>query len=128
VVSSINSAAKDANAASRELIDVVKSAIGASASSRKDGDFQPHELMDHIAKTDKMISEYEDKIEKKRTQKRELQLGETSDKQKKKITKLKMEIMDCKKMIKTLSGTINHQREQLEMVTKQSGEDDDIYE
>ena len=88
----------------------------------------PHQLTEHISRTEELITNYEAKIATKRAARHEVEGGTTDKQQTKKLKVLKNEIIGIKKMINTLKNTLEHQRNQLDAATAPavSTERDDI--
>jgi hypothetical protein len=85
---------------------------------------QPHDVLEHVSKTRRLLAEYKDEIKLQRQQK-ELILASadpTEDK-KRKMRNLSKEIIKNKKWVATLNTTLAHQRLQLESLTKNDDED-----
>ncbi len=62
-------ASEEASVATRQLIDVVWTGMGGNSGNGNGGSanqFMPHQLTEHIANTEKLITEYEAKIVGKR--------------------------------------------------------------
>ena len=114
-------ATQEANATSRELITMLRSSLPSVGGNGES--ITPHQLTDHISKTEELITNYELKIANKREAKAMIQNGDGSDKHKQKRTKtIKGEIMNMKKMIATLRKKIKHQRSQLENMMAKEGD------
>ncbi len=114
-------ATQEANATSRELITMLRSSLPSVGGNGES--ITPHQLTDHISKTEELITNYELKIAKKREAKAMIQNGDGSDEHKQKRTKtIKGEIINMKKMIVTLRKTIEHQRTQLENMMSNDGD------
>ena len=79
----------------------------------------PHQLTEHIANTEKLITEYEAKIVGKRAARDAIKSGTDSTilQKKKKRKELRREIAGMKKMMHTLRNTLEHQRNQLDSIT-----------
>ena len=85
---------------------------------------QAHEILEHISKTRKLLTEYSNDIKAQRDQKEVIKNSDQPiDDKKRKIHNLTSAIMDNKKMMATLNKTLKHQRLQLESVTK-TGDDE----
>ncbi len=116
-------ASEEASAATRELINVVRTGMGGNSGNGNDGSgsaiqFMPHQLTEHIANTEKLITEYEAKIVGKRAARDAIKSGtDTITRKKKKRKQLRKEIAGMKKMMHTLRNTLEHQRNQLESIT-----------
>ncbi len=85
---------------------------------------QPHDVLEHVSKTRRLLAEYKDEIKLQRQQK-ELILagGDTTEEKKRKMRNLSNEIIKNKKWVATLNTTLAHQRLQLESLTKNNDED-----
>ena len=85
---------------------------------------QPHEVLEHISKTRRLLAECKDEIKLQRQQK-ELILagGDPMEDKKRKMRNLSKEIIKNKKWVSTLNLTLAHQRLQLESLTKNDDED-----
>ena len=117
-------ATQEANATSRELITMLRSSLPSGGGNGES--ITPHQLTDHISKTEELITNYELKIAKKREAKAIIQNGDGSNEHKQKRTKtIKGEIINMKKMIATLCKTIEHQRSQLENMMAKDGDQGD---
>ena len=120
VVKSLNAFNKDGTTQNREIIDLVKQSLTKNSQTIN---LQPHELTKHIADTQRLLTEYEDKVEAQRAKRKAIQSGDgTEEKKQKKIKLLTSEIKNHKKMISTLRGTIDHQRDLLKAATKKGGD------
>ena len=124
VLKTLNATAQEGMSYSRELIDFVKNSTSTSGTlDTQAHKLLPHDLTKHIAETQQLLSEYEVKIEGKRAKRAAIKNGDGSSLHKKKKLKLlKSEIDDIKKMILTLRGTIEHQRNELESATMKTGQ------
>ena len=128
VMAGFTTASEEASAATRQLIDVVRTGMGGNSGNGNGGSanqqFMPHQLTEHIANTEKLITEYEATIVGKRAARDAIKSGLDSITQKKKKRKeLTKEIAGMKKMMHTLRNTLEHQRNQLESVTASADQD-----
>ena len=121
VMAGFTQASEEASAATRQLIDVVRTGMGGNSGNGNGGSanqFMPHQMTDHIANTEKLITEYEAKIVGKRAARDAIKSGtDTITQKKKKRKQLRKEIAGMKKMMHTLRNTLEHQRNQLESTT-----------
>ena len=89
---------------------------------------QPHDVLEHITKTRKLLSEYCDEIKSQRITKELIRSSnDSTDVKKRKITHLLKDIVDNKKMVATLQQTLKHQRLQLESMTKKGNDNNDEF-
>ena len=109
-------ASQEANTVAREMISMVQSSVAGNLANREGdgGTLMPDQLTEHISQTEKLISDYEVKIEKKRAARMTIKSSaDSSNQMKMKLKSLKNDIADVKKMISTLSNTLEHQCTQL---------------
>ena len=87
---------------------------------------QPHDVLKHITKTRKLLSEYCDAIKSQCNQKELIRSSNNStDDKNYKIAHLLKDIVDNKKMVAMLQQTQKHQHLQLEFMTKKGNDDHD---
>ena len=89
---------------------------------------QPHDVLEHITKTKKLLSNYCDEIKLQRSIKELIRSSnDSTDDIKHKITHLLKDIVDNKKMVAMLQQTLEHQRLQLESMTKMGNDNNDDF-
>jgi hypothetical protein len=78
---------------------------------------QPHDVLEHISKTKRLLSVCGDEMKLQRQQKEAMKGGDDSTDKKRKIRNLATEIKENKKMMAALQKTLTFQRLQLESLT-----------
>ncbi len=104
----------DINHVTTELLKFMK-----EPSSTESGTvpLQPHDVLEHISKTKKLLRECGDEMKLQRQQEEAMKGGDDSTDKKRKIHNLATEIKENRKMMAALQKTLTFQRLQLESLT-----------